>query len=135
MKNLTVFLGGTCGKSMWREKLIPMLNKNITAFNPVVSNWTSECQRIEDFHKEHDDIVLFVITSESDSTYSFYEIGCESVKNPNRLIVCFLNNQNNTHFDEHQEKENIKITKVLQEKNIKVCNSLEEVAQVLNEQK
>ena len=62
---LTVFLGGTCGNSNWRDKLIPMLSDKIEAFNPVVPNWTPECQEKEDYHKAHDKINLFVITPET----------------------------------------------------------------------
>ena len=46
MRNMNkVFLGGTCNGSTWRDELIPMLN--IDYFNPVVENWTSECQKEE----------------------------------------------------------------------------------------
>ena len=41
----TVFLGGTCNNSTWRDKLIPSLSINY--FNPVVENWTPECQAEE----------------------------------------------------------------------------------------
>ena len=36
----TIFLGGTCAKSTWRDELIPMLDQSkISAFNPVVEHW------------------------------------------------------------------------------------------------
>jgi hypothetical protein len=38
----TVFLGGTCNNSKWRDILIPKLK--VSYFNPVVENWTPECQ-------------------------------------------------------------------------------------------
>ena len=40
-----VFLGGTCNESQWRTALIPMLH--IDFFNPVVDDWTPECQTEE----------------------------------------------------------------------------------------
>ena len=65
MEKYNVFLGGTCAESTWREQLMPMLDKfNITYFNPVVDDWTEECQVIENWHKENDDYNLFVITKE-----------------------------------------------------------------------
>lgn len=48
MEKYNVFLGGTCAELTWREQLMPMLDKfNITYFNPVVDDWTEECQVIE----------------------------------------------------------------------------------------
>ena len=40
-----VFLGGTCNNSTWRDTLIPLLK--IDYFNPVVDDWTPECQEQE----------------------------------------------------------------------------------------
>ena len=45
MKN-KVFLGGTCNESTWRVELIPLLK--IDYFNPVVEDWTPECQAEEE---------------------------------------------------------------------------------------
>ena len=43
-----VFLGGTCNESTWRNELIPLLeNAGVEYFNPVVDNWTPECQEEE----------------------------------------------------------------------------------------
>ncbi len=47
---MKVFLGGTCNKTTWREELIPLLT--IDYFNPVVKDWTPECQEIEKQQKE-----------------------------------------------------------------------------------
>lgn len=42
-----VFLGGTCADTTWRSELIPLLeDKKIEYFNPVVEDWTPECQQI-----------------------------------------------------------------------------------------
>jgi hypothetical protein len=40
-----VFLGGTCNGSTWRDSLVKSLK--IDYFNPVVKNWTPECQAEE----------------------------------------------------------------------------------------
>ena len=50
MKEEKVFLGGTCNGSRWREKIIPMLK--IDYFNPVVPDWTPECQEEEKRQKK-----------------------------------------------------------------------------------
>lgn len=44
---MKIFLGGTCCETTWRDELIPYLEKaNIEYFNPVVKDWTPECQAI-----------------------------------------------------------------------------------------
>ena len=71
-----VFLGGTCADTTWREELIPYLEKfGIDYFNPVVKDWTPECQIIEEEEKNHKcNIHLYVITKEMMGTYSVAEI-------------------------------------------------------------
>ncbi|MBO7508241.1 MAG: hypothetical protein J6T39_01175 [Clostridia bacterium] len=132
MEKLSIFLGGTCGSSTWRNKLLPMLNKYCNAFNPVVENWTEECQAIEDWHKKNDDLNLFVITPESNSTYSLFEIGCEASKHANRTVVCFLNDENGSTFDGQQLKSIKKMTKDLKNMGVAVYDNLDELAADLN---
>jgi len=83
-----VFLGGTCANSEWREKLIPKLN--IEYFNPVVSNWTPECQTEELKQREECDFVLYTLTRVY-STYSIAEVVDDSNKRPEKTIVCIIN--------------------------------------------
>ena len=129
---LTVFLGGTCGSSTWRNKLIPQLSENIEAFNPVVENWTPECQELEDYHKAHDDVNLFVITPETNAPYSLFEIGVEAAKNPGRTVVCFLDNENGTVFEGQQAKAVKKIAKDLKQMGVSVYDNLDELGADLN---
>ena len=35
--------------------------EKISAFNPVVENWDEEAQKNEDYHKENDDLTLYVL--------------------------------------------------------------------------
>ena len=71
-----VFLGGTCANTTWRSELIPLLeDKKIEYFNPVVEDWTPECQQIEEDEKNKKcNIHLYVITKEMMGTYSIAEI-------------------------------------------------------------
>lgn len=71
-----VFLGGTCADTTWRNELIPLLDeKHVDYFNPVVENWTPECQQIEEDEKNKKcNIHLYVITKEMMGTYSIAEI-------------------------------------------------------------
>lgn len=61
---MKIFLGGTCNGSQWREALIPLLT--IDYFNPVVEDWTLECQEREIRERESADLVLYTITPSND---------------------------------------------------------------------
>jgi len=69
-----VFLGGTCNDSLWRQELIPLLKiANIDYFDPVVEDWTPECQENEYKQKEICNIHLYVITQEMTGSFSIAE--------------------------------------------------------------
>ena len=71
-----IFLGGTCAETTWRDELIPGLEKyNVQYFNPVVEDWTPECQAIEEDEKNNKcNVHLYVITPEMQGVYSIAEI-------------------------------------------------------------
>ena len=71
-----IFLGGTCAETKWRDQLMPLLDKfECEYFNPVVKNWTEECQAIEEDEKNNKcNIHLYVITPEMKGVYSIAEI-------------------------------------------------------------
>lgn len=69
-----VFLGGTCNESTWREELIPHLEKmGIEYYNPVVEDWTHECQEEEYRQKEICDVHLYLITKKMRGVFSIAE--------------------------------------------------------------
>ena len=70
------FLGGTCAETTWRNELMPLLDaKGIEYFNPVVDDWTPECQAIEEQQKnEICGVHCYVITPEMQGVYSIAEI-------------------------------------------------------------
>ena len=69
-----VFLGGTCNESTWRNELIPLLeNAGVEYFNPVVDNWTPECQEEEYHQKEICDIHLYLITKKMKGVFPIAE--------------------------------------------------------------
>jgi hypothetical protein len=92
---MKVFLGGTCNKTTWREELIPLLR--IDYFNPVVKDWTPECQEIEKQQKELCDIHLYCITKEMTGVFSIAEM-VDSVHMNKQTIVCIVPDG----FDEFQ---------------------------------
>lgn len=72
-KSVKVFLGGTCAESTWREELIPKLK--VDYFNPVVEDWTEECQENERREKEYEcNVHLYVITKEMKGVFSIAEV-------------------------------------------------------------
>ena len=88
---VTVFLGGTCNNSTWRDELLTMLDNNkVIAFNPVVDDWNEEAQANEDWHKANDDFCLYVLTPEMTGIYSIFEIADDSNKRPDKTIFCVL---------------------------------------------
>ena len=73
---MRIFLGGTCANTTWRDEFIKEIkNFGIEYFNPVVEDWTPECQLIEEQEKNFKcDTHLYVITKEMMGTYSIAEI-------------------------------------------------------------
>jgi len=88
---MKVFLGGTCNGSVWRDKLIPMLN--IEYFNPVVEDWTEECMLEERKQREICDYCLYVITPSMSGVYSIAEVVDDSNKRPTITIFCVLDSE------------------------------------------
>ena len=132
-EKLTVFLGGTCAASTWREELLGKLDLGtISAFNPVVEDWTPECQKEEDFHRENDDICLYVITPEGEGFYSFVEVVDDSNKRPGRTILCVLMEANGKKFEGHMKKCVLKTMLVVANNGVLVVDNLEDLAKHLN---
>jgi len=80
-----VFLGGTCNNSTWRDEIIPYLT--IDYFNPVVDDWTPECQKEEIRQKDIEcNIHLYVITKEMTGVFSIAE-AVESAMTDGKICV------------------------------------------------
>ena len=132
-KKLTVFLGGTCKDSTWRKELIPMLNEElIEYYNPQSDCWTEEMQEQEDYHRENDDICLYVITPEGEGFYSYVEVTDDSNKRPEKTVLCVLTEANGKKYSEHEEKCALKTAKLVASNGVIIVDSLEKGAQVLN---
>lgn len=85
---MKVFLGGTCNESTWRQQLIPWLT--VDYFNPVVEDWTPECQAEEIRQRQTCDYVLYTITKEMTGVYSIAEAVDDSNKRPEKTLFCIL---------------------------------------------
>jgi hypothetical protein len=117
MKKKKVFLGGTCGKSTWREELTP------------------ECQERELQERENCDYCLYVITPEMEGFYSIAEVVDDSNKRPEKTIFCVLNKENPS-FNIKQLRSFRAIEKMVSSNASssggRVFSSLKEIAEFLN---
>ena len=85
MKN-KIFLGGTCAKTTWRDELIKVLQ--VPYFNPVVEDWTPECQEEERLQKNDlCNIHLYVITKEMQGVFSIAEVIDSTHQKGKRVIL------------------------------------------------
>ena len=86
------FLGGTCGKTQWRDELIPILEKrNIDYFNPLIRGrgWIKSDEENEYIEKnEKCNVHCYVITPEIKGVFSIAEIvnSCWEVKTNNNIV-------------------------------------------------
>lgn len=128
---MKVFLGGTCAESKWREKLIPLLKCDY--FNPVVEDWTPECQDIEEQEKRCCMYHLYVITPKMQGVYSIAEAVNDSKENMLRTCVfCVTKEEDDRDWTKGELKSLDATAKLIERNGGVVLNSLEEVANFLN---
>ena len=129
----TVFLGGTCNESTWRDALIPKLeNINFDYFNPVVKDWTPECQAVEIYEKENKcNVHLYVITNKMKGVFSIAEV-VESVFNKDKkTIFCVLDGFDGE-FQDFQTKSLKAVGEMVERNGGNYVTSLDEVIEILN---
>lgn len=131
---MKVFLGGTCNDSEWRDKLIPLLKMQY--FNPVVKDWTPECQANELRERAESDYVLYVTTPLMTGVYSIAEAVDDSNKRPEKLIFCYLETDtksiHTTRFSKSQMKSLEAVASLITANGGTVLNDLNLVAEYLN---
>lgn len=129
-----VFLGGTCANSTWREDLIERLR--IDYFNPVVADWTPECQAEELRQRETCDFVLYVITPRMEGVYSIAEVVDDANRRPEKTVFCVLDSDPtdavNYEFTKAQRKSLKAVEDLVRSRGARVCGNLGEVAAFLN---
>ena len=129
-----VFLGGTCNESTWREKLIPALK--IEYFNPVVDDWTPECQAEEERQKNDVcNIHLYVITPKMTGVFSIAEVVESAITIHERCIFCFLENDEDKSFTKGQIRSLEAVGNLVTKYGAVWCKEIEQVAKVLNSYK
>ena len=130
-----IFLGGTCNNSPWRDKLIPQLTADY--FNPVVEDWTEECQKREIEERESCDICLYVITPKMKGTYSIAEVVDDSNKRPEKTVFCIVKKDGENTFGEQEYKSLKQVLKLVEDNNSKAfdlenIDTLKPLASYLN---
>ena len=127
-----VFLGGTCNGSAWRDELIK--NLKIDYYQPQTENWTPEMMEEEIRQREECDFCLYVITPKMTGIYSVAEVVDDSNKRPGKTIFAFLPDDEGKSFSEHQLKSLEQTGKMVKENGAQYLQSMEEVADYLNNQ-
>jgi dUTP pyrophosphatase len=128
---MKVFLGGTCNESKWREKIIPLLMCDY--FNPVVEDWTPECQQIEEDEKNlYCDYHLYVITPKMKGVFSIAEVVNDSAKIGDKCIFCVTKEEDDNDFQKHELKSLDATSKLVAKNGATVLTSLEDVVSFLN---
>lgn len=80
-----IFLGGTCAGTTWRDELMKLVQ--VDMFNPVVENWTPECQIREEQEKEMwCNVHFYLISKEMQGVFSIAEV-IDSVHNPRKRTI------------------------------------------------
>ena len=129
MKYSKVCLYGTCGKSRYREYVIPLLEKKgISYFNPVVPIWNEEARLLENRERaDENNLILYVITPYMKGVYSIAEIVDDSHRHPDRIIVCFLRKEWDNCFTEPQWQSILGVAEILKRNCVDVFYSLQDV--------
>lgn len=98
-----VFLGGTCNESTWRKSLIPLLQ--VDYYNPVVDDWTPECQFEEIRQKiAFCDVHLYVITPKMTGVFSIAEAIESSMTDGKICVFCIILTDEDKEFTHAQLK-------------------------------
>ena len=120
-----VFLGGTCNDSIWRDELTPMLK--IDYFNPVVPDWTPECQQKEMAEKQICKIHLYVITPQQKGLFTPAEIIDSSYNKQVLTVVGMIGN-----FEEAMKRSVKAVCDMAKKNGAIVLNNLDEIAYTLH---
>jgi len=128
----SVFLGGTCNESTWRNRIINMLN--IDYFNPVVEDWTEECMVEELKQRENCDFCLYCITPKMMWVTSIAEVVDDSNKRPEKTILILLDSDGDDKFNEGQWKSLQNVKNMVIKNGGKYFKSLKSAANFMNKE-
>jgi hypothetical protein len=124
---IKVFLGGTWSiENNWRKDFIKILT--VDYFNPIVENWTPQCQEEEIKQRNDCDFVLYVITKEMTGIYAIAEVVDDSNKCPEKTLFFVVKDG----FIESQLKSIEATEKMILKNGGKVFSSFRDIAKFLH---
>lgn len=104
----------------------------IDYFNPVVKDWTPECQEREIKERETCDYCLYVITPKMTGVYSIAEVTDDSNKRPEKTLYCCLEMDGDAKFTPAQYKSLIQTAKLVKGNGAIIFLTLNDIANYLN---
>jgi len=125
---LTLFLGGTVGKSDWRENIIPLLeHEKLQYFNPVVDDW-NDAARDKEYQVKNSPttVEVYVITAEIKGVFSIAEVVDASNKKSDYTIFMIQRKG----FSEHQLKSLDATKELIQKNGAHIADSLSDVVTI-----
>lgn len=126
---MKVFLGGTCNESTWRNRMKTMLfDADLGWFDPVVEDWTPECQAEEIRQRKECDFCLYTITPKMTGVYSIAEVVDDSNKRPEKTVLVFLRDDKKEKFNEGQWKSLGAVAKMVERNGGQVFTNLKSAA-------
>lgn len=127
---MKVFLGGTCAESKWRDIIIPQLKCDY--FNPVVEDWTPECQENEEREKKICDYHLYVITPKMKGVFSIAEAVNDSHVLKNGCLFCVTKEEDDRDWEKSELKSLDATAKMIRNNGGIVLDNLDDVVEYLN---
>jgi len=135
-KPISCFLGGTMNGSAWREAFIPLLDKRVSCFNPVVNVWTPDAKQEELERRRDSDYLLYVLSPCAKGVYSVAELVEDSCFAPERTLFVFLASETvggkTFEFDAEQIASMEAVAALLKRRRARAFPSLADAAHFLN---
>lgn len=128
---MKVFLGGTCAESKWREYIMPLLMCNY--FNPVVEDWTPECQENEEREKVICDYHLYVITPKMKGVFSIAEVVNDAAKLKDKCVFCVTKEDDDRDWTDGEIRSLNATIKLVESNGATIVKNLDEVVSFLND--
>lgn len=128
---MKVFLGGTCAESKWREYIMPLLMCNY--FNPVVEDWTPECQENEEREKVICDYHLYVITPKMKGVFSIAEVVNDAAKLKDKCVFCVTKEDDDRDWTDGEIRSLNATIKLVESNGATIVKNLDEVVAFLND--
>lgn len=125
----TVFLDGTCNKSKWRDEFIPLLDENVSYYNPYSEKYDETVEEKNLIEERNSKFVTCVVTSDTKGYLSLIKTVNLSNKTPNRILFCVIKKG----FTKDELKSLEEVKKMLKNNKVLVFDNLKDLAKYINE--